>query len=279
MCEPRSGLGRVGFAETIADMKAPPSQIVCKQCEKPVMVPPTKFDWACASCTFINKREAEKCASCNTLKPDKLPTPTMICTMCNATNEVPSTTAQVKLQAAAKATKEAATTAATKAKEEYKFLKATPEKFNCEHCHCEQGNPNFALQQRYEAQAAAAQPPPPAVVEVTQVVCSVCKKQTSVPGSNFTNKVKASAASAATHVNKAYMQVTDKRFVSCPICNNPCPFAEDLVAQAKAAPAPQPLNNAPASAGPSAPPPQFKPVQVQMKCEKCNSNFPAVFSG
>ncbi len=256
-------------------MKSHPTQMVCKHCSQTVMLPPSTFQRACALCTFLNDVSDEKCGACaQPLRNQQCAPSTIVCTMCRQSNEVPTTNAEVTWEKTKKETSRLAHKAADNMKAEYEHLKSVPPSFNCEHCSTLLGNPN--LPQPYLDQQPAQVRGVPSVpinspqqqleAPIERVTCSVCRKETAVPGSMFTHKMRGLGRSMGKSATEVMYSISDQKFASCPICKHP----NKLPAPAPA-PSPAPHPNSPprpAAAGP--------PIRLELACERCSAKFPAV---
>jgi uncharacterized protein YbaR (Trm112 family) len=157
--------------------------------------------------------------------------PFVVCPKCKSQTIVPSSNASKHLQSAAKKTKEAAIKVKNEAKTTYTHLKATPVQFNCEHCStllavppkqdwkCPRGEcqtDNTGESSVCSACGIEQEVPPPAMV-----MCGACHKATSVPRSNFANKMKTGAKDVSKSAKKVYYDIAGKDYIVCPRCNTP----------------------------------------------------------
>lgn len=265
----------------VAHLRSLPTEVECKGCNRPVMIPPQTYNWNCASCTTVNNYEHEHCSSCNQPKPSGIDY-TIQCTMCHTVNPCPTSNAVKMAKSAAENTKKAAIAAKVAAERQYDHLKSRPEHFNCAHCH-----------------TLLATPPPSenadGVAEISVVICPVCKQQTNVPKSNFANSVQENSSKLQLASVKLYYDLAGKRYAQCPVCKNPVKAPEVLNAPttgSSATVSPPPYNpstgtsatvattTASASSSSSSSSSSASTTAVQQRvdlfCEKCQTHFPAV---
>jgi len=220
----------------VADLKAPPKTIECSTegCGVIITVPPTLFDWVCVNetCKKTNSPSNKICSDCKAEPPRVLSlNPFVTCPKCKAHTIVPSSNASKHIQSAAKKTKEVAIKVKNETKATYVHLKSAPSQFNCEHC-----STLLAVPQRQDwkcprgeclkensgetnvcAGCGVEQDLPP----VSMVMCGACHKATSVPKSNFANKVKTGAKDVSKSAKKVYYDLAGKDYIVCPRCSTP----------------------------------------------------------
>jgi len=220
----------------INDLKATPKTIECatEGCGVIIDVPASIFDWTCGNlnCKKSNATENKNCSACKAEPPAVLGlNPYVTCPKCKAQTCVPSSNASKHLKSAAKKTKEAAIKVKNEAQSTYVHLKAAPSQFNCQHCStllavparadwkCPRGEckaDNSGESNTCHGCGVEQESSGPVMVQ-----CGACKKATTVPKSNFANKVKTGAKDMSKSAKKVYYDIAGKDYIVCPRCNTP----------------------------------------------------------
>jgi len=232
-------------SKKIEEWKAPPSVIHCSnpECKAEIETPSNLFDWQCVNpaCHKANARELKNCTGCNALKPASQP-PVLTCSKCGTPNIVPTSNASKAMKEAGAKTKQVMKETADSVKETYQNMKSKPSQFNCEHCNNLLAVPaplpwtcprpecaNVPNDGNADACATCKQPRDPATrpAPIEQKVrCGVCNKVTTVPATNFSNKMKSGVKEMDRSSRKMWYDVTGKTYVLCPRCSNPLKLLE-----------------------------------------------------
>lgn len=227
---------------TVADLKSAPTVIPCSSCATVLNVPSGLFDWKCnqAGCGRVNSPSVKQCATCASPKPPRGPDdtqPALVCPVCHASTVVPKSNAEKHLAHAAKTTKELAASASAAASAEYKHLKSAPRQFNCRTCNSLLQVPDYWVCKRC---ASHNYRPPPEegkegsttsseaacavcstqrdATDDEQVLCGKCNTATSVPKSNFSNRVRKYSTTISRALTKMQYDVTGTPYIQCDAC-------------------------------------------------------------
>jgi hypothetical protein len=256
--------------ETVDQLQQPPTEIECSnvECKRVVVVPPQLFNWRCPGCGAECVASAEACAGCSRPKPAELRDrgARVQCTVCRAFTDVPATLGKLRLNQAATAAKAAATTAADYTKRTYHHLRAAAVDFNCARCNTKIRNPNVSVA------------PDGAIVEETDparrahtVICPVCRSQVDIPGNNLMAGATGARNSVVRTAQLVYLELAGKQYARCPICTQPCA----IPSLAELGPPPAQPASAQGRAGGAVAVAQAPFRLVNVRCEKCNAEFPA----
>lgn len=218
--------------QTYEEMKAPPSSIQCSGCPLQVQVPATIWDWHCEN-AHTNSRDKSVCDFCKAPRSKSLPEPSVTCSACKSFTDVPSSNAGKHLKEAAASTKKFVSNAAAATKDQYNYLKATPETFHCAHCNsllavptgpwacqtCTAENEESAKQCRQCTQKKTEQ----------KAICGVCRNSTQIPTTNLADGFKSFTSDISQSSKKIYLDVAGKPYVTCPRCSAHVKLPEKIV--------------------------------------------------
>jgi len=218
----------------VDELKEPPKKVNCLNpaCKKELDVPPGVFDWACSNpvCRKINERSVSACTACQSQRVEVI-APSVRCAACGCSTEVPSSNASKHLKATGAAAKKFAQDTAQKTKETYEMLKSRPTQFNCQHCNALLGVPpglpwncprvECGFLNQDGLSDACLQCKITREMPELKVECGVCHKVTSVPTTNFVNKVKSGVQDLDRSVKKIYYDLSGTDYVVCPRCAAP----------------------------------------------------------
>lgn len=203
----------------VKSLTSVPTEVSCIQCNAICPVPHSTFDWECGFCGIVNAVEASNCSNCSSVRGTSSRKYSVLCVMCGATNDVPTSVGMKHLISVKRTTVSLASKGAELAKKTYEKQTSAPERFHCDHCATLLDNPNVIVT------PAGEESKEPVVTlrggeYIQKMACPICKLITSIPKAAAVDNLGSLGSTISKGITKAVYSVTSGA-ADCPTCRAP----------------------------------------------------------